>query len=434
MNKMTRTLVVTIATIAAFSGSTATTALASEPSHDDDHGGAGRGSGGSVVEWNQALLAILKTPGAQPATMHPTRSLAMLHAAINDAVASTTHTGKAYLPVVGGARHARPAAAADEAAHDVLVDLYPTQRTNLDAILATQLARLPSGPATDRGLVVGHEAAAGIIAARANDGSTMPPGPFTLPAPEPGNYQLTPPNHPSPAFTAWGAIAPFVLERGDQFRPPPPPALTSDTWAQAVNEVEDLGRDTSTGRTIDQTNAAKFWAPPIWITWNQIADAQASERHLGLERTATLFAELNVTFADTAIALYDAKYHYVFWRPITAIRAGTPGNPAVTADAAWNPLATTAPDPSYPGAHSTFSAAASTVLTATFGHHIRFSVTTDTPVGGPRHFDSFRAAAIEAGLSRIYAGQHTRIDHDAGVPLGNAVASTVIDTFTTDDE
>ena len=141
-----------------------------------------------------------------------------------------------------------------------------------------------------------------------------------------------------------------------------------------------------------------------------------------------MFASLNLTLADTTIALYEAKYHYLFWRPITAIRAGTPGNSAVTADPTWNALATTAADPSYPGAHSSISEAAATVLSAFLGPNLDLNVTSDGLAGVSRHFGSFQSAALEAGLSRIFAGQHTRLDHEAGLTLGSQVAHLVLDS------
>jgi hypothetical protein len=226
-----------------------------------------------------------------------------------------------------------------------------------------------------------------MLAARADDGSATVPPPFTPPDASPGAYQLTPPNQPTPVFTNWAATTPFVLNTGDQFRPPAPPDLTSLSWAQAITEVQKLGQDTSTTRTADQTTVAKFWAPPIWTTWNEIADNQALGRRTNLEKTAQVFASLNLTIADTTISMYDAKYKFLFWRPITAIRAGTPGNPAVTADPTWNALANTAPDPSYPGAHSSISAAAAVVL-SNYPDLASTSPSAPTPCLVTRHFDT----------------------------------------------
>jgi membrane-associated phospholipid phosphatase len=390
-------------------------------------------SGKIIVDWNQELLTILKTPGGQPATVHPTRSLAILHAAMYDAVVSITHRDRPYVFEVDASRHARPDAAADQAAHDVLVALYPSMQSTLDQKLADELTTVPSGPNTDAGIRVGHIAATLMLATRADDGSAAAPPPFSPPAPAPGAYQITPPNQPTPVFTNWGTITPFVLNTGDQFRPPPPPDLTTAGWASAIAEVQSLGQDTSTVRTADQTTAAKFWAPPIWITWNEIADSQAVGHRTNLEKTAKMFASLNLSFADTAIAMYDAKYTFLFWRPITAIRAGTPGNPDVTADPTWNALANTAPDPSYPGAHSSISAAAEVVLSNFLGSRVNLTVSSDALPNVTRHFDSFQGAATEAGLSRIYSGQHTRLDHDAGVTLGDAIGHFVLNRSTAPD-
>ena len=383
-------------------------------------------SGKTIVDWNQELLTIQKTPGAQPATVHPTRNLAILHAAMYDAVASITQRDRPYLFDIDASRTARPDAAADQAAHDTLVALYPSMQATLDQKLADELATVPTGPDTQEGVRVGHLAATLMLAARADDGSAATPPPLALPPPSPGAYQLTPPNQPAPVFTNWGSITPFVMDTGEQFRPLQAPDLTSLSWAQAITEVQKLGQDTSTARTPEQTTTAKFWAPPIWTTWNEIADSQVLGRRTSLEKAAKMFASLNLTIADTTIALYDAKYNFLFWRPITAIRAGTPGNANVTADPTWNALANTAPDPSYPGAHSSISAAAATVLSTYLSTHASLTVTSDAMPGMTRQFDSFQAAATEAGLSRIYAGQHTRLDHDAGVTLGSDVAHLVL--------
>jgi hypothetical protein len=293
-------------------------------------------------------------------------------------------------------------------------------------MLAGELAAVPADKSTEEGIRVGRLVATLMLAARAGDGSAATPPPFVVPPAAPGNYQITPPNHPTPVFTNWGSVAPFGLNSGEQFRPAPPPALNSTAWAQAIGEVQSLGQDSSTTRTADETTAAKFWAPPIWNTWNEIADGQATTRRTDLEETAKMFASLDITLADTTIAFYDAKYHYLFWRPITAIRAGTPGNPAVTANPTWNALANTAPDPSYPGAHSSISQAAATVLSSFYGPNVDLTVTSDGLAGVSRHFSSFQAAADEAGLSRIFAGQHTRIDHQAGQTLGGDVARLVL--------
>jgi hypothetical protein len=220
---------------------------------------------------------------------------------------------------------------------------------------------------------------------------------------------------------------PFVLDNASKFRPEAPPAVTTAAYATALNEVKSLGQNTSTTRTADETVAAKFWAGPIWNTWNEIADNAALAHHTNLETTSRLLAILNLTFADSVIAFYDAKYHYAVWRPITAIRMGDSiGNTAISGDPTWTPLATTPADPSYPGAHSVISEVGATVLSAFFGNDGQVQVTSDVLPGTVRVFNSFQGVATEAGLSRIFAGVHTRLDHEAGLELGRDAAQLVL--------
>jgi predicted lipoprotein with Yx(FWY)xxD motif/membrane-associated phospholipid phosphatase len=371
-----------------------------------------------VLQWNQVLLGILHMPGAQPATIHATRNLAILHAAIYDAVNAIERTTSPYLVSVKAPRRASIDAAAAAAAHRVLVNLYPSQKDTLDAQLAAALTQLPNSYHKDEGVRVGDSVADAILALRGDDGSNTQPPAFT-PETKLGDYQPTPPAFAQPVFTHWPFVRPFTLTRADQFRPDPPPALGSSAYRAAFAEVRSLGAGNSTTRTADQTQIAQFWSPPIWVTWNEIAQTAALAHHDTLAQDARLFALLNLSFADSAIAFYDAKYAYHFWRPVTAIRA--------TADPSWTPLTPTAPDPSYPGAHSTISSAAATVLAGFFGRDdFAFAAHSDALPGVQRSFTSFSAAADEAGLSRIYAGQHFRTDHIAGQQLGTRVATHVL--------
>ena len=384
-------------------------------------------SGQPVIDWNQILLSIVNTPGAQPANIQPTRNFAIVHAAIYDAVNAIDRTHEPYLIDVRAPRDASETAAADAAAHSALVELYPAQQSMLDADYAAELAKVADGPAKDQGVAIGNEVAADLVAARANDGSNVTPPPFVA-GTAPGDFRPTPPNFPTAVFTTWGQVTPFVLDSAAQFRPPPPQPLDSDAYTDAINEVQQVGSATSTTRTPEQTEIGKFWNPPIQNFWNQIAQTVALAHHTDLPTTARLFAALNLSFADSAIAFYDAKYTYQVWRPVTAIRlADTDGNPDTIADPNWVPLAGTTPaDPSYPGAHSTISAAGADVLDSFFGDHQSFAVTSPALPGVTRSFDSFSAAAEEAGVSRIYAGVHTRLDHIAGLTLGHNVANFVL--------
>jgi hypothetical protein len=387
---------------------------------------AGGASGAIVVAWNQELLHIVQTPGAQPATIHPTRSFAILHAAIYDSVVSITKQDPPYLVSVKAARSDRVDAAAAQAGHDTLVALYPAFQAELNTQLATELAAIPDGTAKQKGIRVGSAVAAQILALRAGDGSAASPAPFVA-GTQPGDYRPAPPAFAPPVFTGWANVRPFVLDHASQFRPEAPPAVTSTAYADALNEVKSLGQDTSTTRTADETVAAKFWAGPIWNTWNEIADKAALAHGTDLETTSRLFAVLNLTLADSVIAFYDAKYTFTVWRPITAIRLGDSiGNMAITGDPTWASLANTPADPSYPGAHSVISEAGATVLSSFFGNDGQVDVTSDVLPGTVRMFNSYQAVATEAGLSRIFAGVHTRIDHNAGLILGRDVAQFVL--------
>jgi membrane-associated phospholipid phosphatase len=382
-----------------------------------------------VIEWNKALLVILRTAGAQPPTIHSTRSFAILHASIFDAVNNIDGTYSPYLVRLSNiSRLASQPAAADQAAHDVLVALYPAFQTTLDAELEQDLAQIPEGQDKTDGVTVGETVAAQILAFRSTDGASVTP-PLFIPGNQPGDYQFTPPNFAPADFTQWPQVTPFALARADEFRPGPPPQLASEEYTRVFNEVKSLGFITKT-RTQEQTLIGTFWNGNIQDFWNEIAQTAALGHHLGLAHSARLFALLNISLADSTIALFEAKYNYQFWRPVTAIElAGDDGNPHTQPDPNWVPLPSkTAPDPSYPGAHSALSFAGAEVLKSYLGDRFAFDVTSESLQGVKRHFISFSAAAQEAGLSRIYAGQHFRTDHIAGKGLGAKVAESIVDT------
>lgn len=382
----------------------------------------------SVIEWNRSLLAIVRTPGAQPATIHPTRSFAMLHAAIFDAVNAIDKTYRPYAVHLAHVSRATSAeAAADQAAHDILVSLYPSFAPTLDSELQEDLDRIEDGRHKRQGIELGERVAMEILALRSDDGSSVTLPPF-VPNTQPGSYQLTPPNFAPADFIQWSHVTPFAIDSPSDFLPAPPPDLTSDPYTRSFDEVKSLGLITSATRTADQTQIGKFWNGNIQDFWNEIAQTAAIEHHLGLEQSARLFALLNISVADTVIAFFEAKYAYDIWRPVTAIQlAAIDGNPLTDPDPGWVPLSTkTALDPSYPGAHSAVSAAASLVLRSYLGDRIRLDVTSESLAGTTRHFTSFSEAAEEAGLSRIYAGQHFRFDHLAGKRLGRHVAESVL--------
>jgi len=386
-----------------------------------------------VVQWNRTLLVVVRTPGAQPATVHPTRSFAIMHAAIYDAVNAIDGTHKPYLVRLSASHFASQEAAAAAAAHEVLVKLYPSFQATLDAQFQQALAQLPNGGQAN-GINIGRTVADRILALRANDGSDAQPIPYVFGS-APGDYQSTPPNFPNqPQFTHWSRVTPFALEAADQFRPGGPPKLTSDRYADAFEQVKSLGIADSTTATADQALTGRFWNGAIQNYWNEIAQTAALAHDLTTAENARLFALLNLSFADAVIAFYDAKYTYNFWRPVTAIRAATTdGNPDIEADPNWLPeVGNTTPDPSYPGAHAVISTAGAEVLISFFHKdHLAFSVTSEVLPGVDRSFTSFAAATEEATLSRIFAGVHFLFDLTTGQRLGSDVADFVVDNFLT---
>jgi hypothetical protein len=382
-----------------------------------------------VIQWNQTLLQILQTPGAQPATVHPTRSMAITQLAVYDAVNAIDRGSTPYLPHLHASQAASPEAAAAAAAHRALLSLFPSQQALIDQRFLDSLSQIGGGKRVRRGIRVGERVADAILAARADDGSAATPPAFT-PQSGPGEYQLTPPAFGQPVFTHWGAVATFALSRASQFRPPPPPPVNSARYAADFNEVKSLGELDSSTRSADQTEIGRFWgAAPVQNVWNQIAQTAGMSFKNSLEQNARMFALLDTSVADGVIALYDAKYAYHRWRPVTAVRAADDdGNPDTIGDPNWTPLAATALDPSYVGAHAEISQSAAVALRDFFGtDRLDFSLTTPSLPGVVRSFQSFSQAADEAAASRVYAGQHFRYDEDAGQALGDEVGDYVVD-------
>src|SRR5689334_14082547 len=211
-----------------------------------------------VVQWNRTLLVIVRTAGAQPATVHPTRSFAIMHTAIYDAVNAIDGTHRPYLVRLTASHFASQEAAAASAAHEVLVKIYPSFQATLDAQLQQALAQLPKGGQAD-GLSIGKTVADRILALRANDGSNAQPIPYVF-GNAPGDYQSTPPNFPKqPQFTHWSRVTPFALESANQLRPLGPPKLTTDRYSDAFDQVKSLGIGGSTTATADQALTGHFW-------------------------------------------------------------------------------------------------------------------------------------------------------------------------------
>jgi hypothetical protein len=221
-------------------------------------------------------------------------------------------------------------------------------------------------------------------------------------------------------------MTPWALSSPAQFRQPGPPALTSAQYTADFNEVKEIGRNTSLTRTADQTQIATFWNGNTPVSWNRVARTVSADRHLTLSDNARLFGLLNVAMADAVISCWEAKYYYVFWRPITAIvLAGTDPNPDTVPDVAWLPFLITPAHPEYPSGHSTVSGAAATVLADYFGNDALFSLESETLPGVTRFYTDFSSAADEANNSRVYGGIHFRSACRDGRVAGNSIGSFV---------
>ena len=369
-----------------------------------------------VTDWNNAALDAIRAGNTSPPIA--SRSLAILHASIYDAVNGITRSHEQYLvPSAVPASASRPAAAS-AAAHQALVNLFPAQAPSFDALHAAILATIPNGSQKNAGIAWGEFVANQILAARANDGSNAvvpPPG-----GSGPGVWIPTPPAFLPYLLPQWGFVVAFGMSSSSQFRPPGPPPLDSQQYAADYEEVKELGAAVGSTRTEDQTEIALFWAdgagtetPPGH--WNSIAQIIAAAHGNTLEENARLFALLNIAMADAAICAWDAKYTFDFWRPVTAIAFAEP-------ELNWMSFIVTPPFPDYVSGHSTFSAAAATVLPLFYGtEDLPFTTGSDFLPGVYRSFATCFDAAEEAAESRIYGGIHFRSASEDGLQAGISI-------------
>jgi hypothetical protein len=394
-----------------------------------------------VLEWNSLALDALRDAGAHGGPAWASRNLAMVHAAMFDAVNAVDGSYEPYVVDIHAPRQTSMEVAAAVAADRVLDALYPHLASTFDAALAKDLAQAPDNVRKTLGVELGKSVADGILAARAADGSETPSS--YVPTNQPGHWQPTPPDLGAPVGANWGGVTPFVVADASDYVAPPPPDLTSAEYAAAFDQVKRLGAANSTERTAEQTQIAQFWAydrgamgTPM-VMFNEIAESIARQKHNTLVENARMFALMNLAMGDAGIAAWDTKYIYDFWRPVTAIRqADTDGNDATTADANWTPLGMpgaplpnmTPPFPAYISGHSTFGAAAFKVLADFYGtDKVHFVVRSDELPGVTRTFDRFSDAAAENGMSRIYLGVHWSFDNEQGKEAGGAIGEYVFD-------
>ena len=402
------------------------------------------------------------------------RAMAIVHIAIFEAVNAIEGKYESYVGLESVDKHASMECAIAQAAHDTLCQMFPSQVPSFDQLLTEDLNDIADGEARTKGIEVGQAAAAAILALRNNDGSETPEpriGIDWITSNDVGKWRQDPISLLPVALGAhWGEVTPFVLRSSSQFRTPPPPALNSVAYATAYNEVKALGGDgivTPTSRTDEQTTTGIFWAydgtpslcaPPR--LYNQITMRIADIRHThDVVDLARLLALVNVAMADSGIAIWESKFYYDFWRPITGIRESDPGtgptgtgdgNNLTIGDVTFSPLGApasnlngpnfTPPFPAYPSGHAGFGGALFQILRRFYGKdRIPFTFISDEFNGVTednhgntrplieRHFSSLSEAEEENGQSRIYLGIHWSFDKSEGIRLGNRVADFVFD-------
>ena len=307
--------------------------------------------GDVITDWNQIMRVTVSAQSPQAQA----RFAAITQLAVFEAVNAITKDYKPYLGTITAFRGATPEAAAVAAAHQVLRNYFPGSAASLDADRARSLAMIPDSPSKSAGIAVGQAAAAALIARRTNDGSGTPI-PYT-PLNGVGFWQPTPPAFAAGAFLHWGKVTPFGIVRAGQFRSKPPPKLTSSEYRRDYNEVKEVGGVPSNARPQDRADVAQFAAltSPVAL-WNAVAAQLIAAERTSLAGNARMFARLNMAICDASIAVYEAKYFYHFWRPVTAIRAGdTDGNPRTEPDPAFTPFITTPSYPSYPSGHGSLT-------------------------------------------------------------------------------
>lgn len=402
MSTRTRVVVLTLTALVSLAGSASTVEAAERPN--------------MVLTWNQTFLQAIAAANVPPPAAN--RLGAILQSAVFDAVNGTE---RRYTPIhvpPAAPEDASPQAAAAGAAHEALVQLFPTQAATFDAQLAASLQSLKDNEddqTVAQGLHWGVTVADQILNWRSTDGftATLPQYVFNT---APQQWRPTPGGSGPPKFRTLATTTPFALASPSQFRPGGPPALTSARYAQDVSEVKAIGAANSTVRTAYQTQTAIFWGvgdSPVGI-WDRVADRLALQHHFGLIKSARLLALMNISIADAVIAVFDAKNFYNSWRPITAIN--------LTSDPAWTPLLTNPYFQEYPSAHSGTSGAAGATLASVFGNHTTFTVTSLGLPGVERTYTSFSDAVAEVGDARVFAGIHFRSACDDAIAMGIQIA------------
>ena len=379
-----------------------------------------------VHDWNTIMLTTIssQTPFAQA------RFGAITQLAVFEAVNACTREYQPYLGTVVAPAGASAEAAAIAAAHTVLKTYFGGNAAMLDAARAASLSAIPDGQSKTDGIKVGEAAADAMIKLRAADGSA-PPQTFLPATTDPGVWQPTPPAFGPGLLLHWRNVAPFGIKTSDQFRLRPPPALASQKYRKAYDEVKSVGEINSTARPKDRADVAQFYAftPPTQV-FDLAAQQVSAAQKRSLSENARALALINMAIADGLVAVFDTKYFYVFWRPVTAIRAGeTDGNPLTDGDVNWTPFVTTPSFPGYASAHAAGSGAARKVCELLFGAGGHSITLTNPSVPATKdivlHYATFHDITQDVDDARVYGGIHFRFDQKEGNRLGREVGSYV---------
>lgn len=377
-----------------------------------------------VLEWN--AIMVNTTAGQNP--FFQARFAAITQLAVFEAVNAIDRDFDPYLGTVRASRTASAEAAAVAAAHAVLKNYFPANAASLDAARATSLAGIADGKRKQQGIAVGEAAAAAMIALRADDGSA-PPEFYSPASANPGEWQLTPSCPPAGGLLLqWRNLRPFAIETTHQFRSAPPPPLKSWRYARDYREVKRVGDVDSRFRPQDRADVALFYAATAPVpVWNAAASQVAVEQGRSMSESARALALVNMAISDAQASVFETKYHYRFWRPETAIRAGdADGNPLTQGDPRFAPFVLTPCFPSYGSAHGSSSGAAREVLERVFGARHHF-ITLSNPVvaGVVLQYSTFRQITRDVDDARVYGGIHFRFDQEAGAKLGHEVGAYV---------
>jgi hypothetical protein len=388
-----------------------------------------------ITTWNTIAMNTIADPvasgGAGKMNAEGLVWISFVQAAMYNAVVGITREYDLYKWDVQGPETASTEAAAAVAAHRVLMTYFGATATvaaNLDAALTTSLGLIPDGVSKDQGIQYGEMAADRFIALRVDDGRSAPIV-FDVPL-APGVWRPTPPAL-APFFDPWlGQVKPLMLDSGSQFRPGPPPAIASDLYVQEFNEVRDYGAKTSLVRTQDQTNTALYFVDipikPIQAGLRELVGRQG----LDISDSARLFAAVDMSIADSFITVWDGKFHYGWWRPITAIReADNDGNPLTAGVPGWEPLVATPPYPDWPsGLGGVIGALTTTLSRLNANGHVDLTVISPA-TGITRHYDDAAAMQQDVISARVWSGIHFRTADQAGVNVGIQVGNWALDHY-----